>query len=59
MQRSDSAGWAKPGIDAADAFLSQRAVVGRQDVASKGWDLLKQLVLGQVQQRLLWLWLWL
>lgn len=53
VQRRDGAGGAKPGVDAADAFLPKHAVVGRQDVRGEGRDLLKQLVLSEVQQRLL------
>jgi hypothetical protein len=50
VQGCDGACRAKPGVDAADALLPQHAVVRGKDVCCKSRDLLKQLVLGQVQQ---------
>lgn len=53
VQRCDCPPGPKPRIDGADALLPQHAVVWCQDVSGQGWDLLKQLVLRKVQQRLL------
>lgn len=50
VQGRDSSSRAKPGIDAAHTLLPKHAIVRRQDVSSKGGDLLKQLVLRKVQE---------
>jgi hypothetical protein len=50
VQGCDGACGPKPGINAADALLPQHAVVWGEDVSRKRRNLLKELVLGQVQQ---------